>query len=162
MRRLPGYSYTGPARYTLRFCTLGRRLLFADPVLVDLVLAQILRAATSHDFNVVAYCFMPDHLHLLVEAASDAAGLEAFVKDAKQRSSFHAGSVVGGRLWQAGYHERVLRSNEETRALAAYILQNPVRAGLVDDACEYRFNGSPAYSVRALMEYVLDETQRRT
>jgi REP element-mobilizing transposase RayT len=32
---------------------------------VDEVLAHILRAADDESFAVVAYCFMPDHLHLL-------------------------------------------------------------------------------------------------
>jgi Zn-dependent oligopeptidase len=34
---------------------------------VELVLSQISRAANEREFAVIAYCFMPDHLHLFVE-----------------------------------------------------------------------------------------------
>jgi len=156
LRRLPRHCYTGFARYAVTFCARHRRSVFTDAPLVNLVLTQILRTASSSSFDVVAYCCMPDHLHLLVEATAETASLLEFVKDAKQCSSFHAKVLLGAPLWQVGYFERVLRSDEDTRAVARYILQNPVRAGLVKDACEYRFSGSARYSVRQIVEWVQD------
>ena len=38
-----------------------------DAAVVESALAEIARAAVDHQFAVTAYCFMPDHLHLLVE-----------------------------------------------------------------------------------------------
>ena len=68
---------------------------------------------------------MPDHLHLLVEAGDKTSSLVAFVKAAKQMSGYHAKAVLGGRLWQTGYFERVMRSDQDTKAMARYIIQNP-------------------------------------
>ena len=62
---LKGFSYVGLHRYSLTFCTDGRRRLFTDAAAVDLVVQQLLRAANEQKFAVIAYCFMPDHLHLL-------------------------------------------------------------------------------------------------
>ena len=70
-------------------------------------------------FSVIAYCFMPDHVHFLVE--------------------------------DAGY-ERVLRDEESTVNVARYILENPVRAGLVRQVSEYPFVGSQACSVKDLLD----------
>jgi REP element-mobilizing transposase RayT len=49
---------------------------------------QILRAGDDERFAVIAYCFMPDHLHLLVDARSDSSDCLRFIKRAKQFSGF--------------------------------------------------------------------------
>src|SRR6478735_5731632 len=82
LRRLRGHSYAGFARYSLTFCTRQRRSVFTNARLVDLALMQILRSATAGGFEVIAYCAMPDHLHLLVEATAETASLPEFVKGA--------------------------------------------------------------------------------
>ena len=66
-RHLPAFDYRGPHRYFLSFCTADRHFAFAEAAAVYLVRGQFLRAADRHLFAVLAYCFMPDHLHLLVE-----------------------------------------------------------------------------------------------
>ncbi|MEO7272039.1 MAG: transposase [Vicinamibacterales bacterium] len=162
MRRLSSHGYVGPARYALTFCTLGRRLLFTSDTVVAPVRSQIPRTATSFDFDVVAYCFMPDHLHLLVEAGGRTSSLVAFVKAAKQASGYHAKVVLGEQLWQTGYFERVMRSDQETKTVALSVVQNPVRAGLVADASDYPYTGSSRYSVRELITWLQDVDSRPT
>jgi len=51
------------------------------------------------------------------------------------------------RLWQDGYYDHVLREEEATIPVARYIVLNPVRAGLCEDASAYPAPG--IYSVRA-------------
>ena len=68
---------------------------------------------------------MPDHLHLVVEGLSDGADLQRFVKIAKQR-------VVD---W-------VLRPEQTTEDAIRYVLNNPVRAGLVENPEDYPFSRS--------------------
>jgi putative transposase len=63
----PAFSYLGRHRYSLTFGTAHRRRVFVEQAPVDVVRAQILRAAEQRLFAILAYCFMPDHLHLLVE-----------------------------------------------------------------------------------------------
>jgi REP element-mobilizing transposase RayT len=85
---------------------------------------------------------MPDHVHLLNEGRSDAADLQKFMKSWKQATGFeYAKHNRGRRLWQVGFFDRVLRSDESTEACARYILANPVRAGLVRSVDEYPFAG---------------------
>ena len=45
-------------------------------------------------------------------------------------------------LWQDGYYERVLRKSEDVLAIIDYILDNPVRAGLVSRPLDYPFSWS--------------------
>jgi putative transposase len=122
--------------------------------LVGLVLDQFLRAAQDEKFVIIAYCFMPDHVHLLVEGNSPDARLPKFVKRAKQLSGFAARQVIEGKLWQTGYFEHVLRAHEDTRRVVAYILGNPVRAGLVEDPRAYPFSGSGQYQMDMLVDHL--------
>ena len=49
--------------------------------------------------------------------------------------SAHAANAVlgrGGKLWMKGYHDRYVRSEKHFAWVYAYILNNPVKAGLVD------------------------------
>ena len=60
--RLP---YTGRHHYFLTFCTHNRESVFLAGAHVSLVRTQILRAAREERFEMTAYCFMPDHMHLI-------------------------------------------------------------------------------------------------
>jgi REP element-mobilizing transposase RayT len=101
---------------------------------------------------------MPDHLHCVVEAEAADSDFCRFVASAKQRSGFTFMRSHGGRLWQRGYFERVLRDEETTHAYVRYVLENPIRAGLVRDVREYPFIGSGVWPLEALLDFV---TQRR-
>jgi putative transposase len=86
---LKAFDYLGPYRYSLTFCTHERRRAFIEAPVVGLAREQILRAATEQAFAVIAYCFMPDHLHLLVEGTSDSSDCRRFISRAKQYSGFY-------------------------------------------------------------------------
>jgi putative transposase len=150
--RLDPALYIGLQRYFLTFCTAGRRRCFVDGAIVTLVRDQILRSAERFDFVVVAYCFMPDHLHLLIEGTTDGADAIAFVHQAKQRSGYAYRGTGPGRLWQPSFYDHILRNEDATLAVARYILENPVRAGLVASPAEYPCSGSLRHRIREIME----------
>lgn len=151
LQRLKTFDYIGRHRYSLTFCTDWRRQLFTSELVVGSVLSQISRAAVEHDFAVIAYCFMPDHVHLLVEGLSDTSDCRRFISKSKQDSGYCYSKQFHGSLWQRYEYERVLRSEELTRTVARYILENPVRAGLVSDVRDYPFVGSLRYDFGELL-----------
>ena len=135
--RLSTFDYKGRHRYFFTMCTLGRRQLFADAAVVDMVRWQILRTVAERGFAVLAYTFMPDHLHALVEGLTEVADFRNFCSLMRRRCSSACWPVVKSSLWQDGYHERVLRGTDGTQEVIDYILANPVRAGLVERAVDY-------------------------
>ena len=98
-------------------------------------------------FQVIAYCFMPDHLHLLCEGLAVDSSLTAFVHDAKLRSGYTAIRRTGHRLWQEGFYDHVLRDEDAAVSVVRYIVANPVRAGLAREIGKYPFCGSDVYSM---------------
>ena len=145
-RRLDGVSYVGFQRYFVTTCTAFRKPVFKDDAIAANVTTQILQSATAFGFAVVAYVLMPDHVHLLPIAQSENADLTRFVKHFKQVTGFAYRQATRRPLWQAGYHERILRDDEATQDVARYILENPVRAGLAKSLGEWPYAGSSVYT----------------
>jgi putative transposase len=148
---LKHFDYTGYHRYSLTFCTDQRRPVFNEQRVVDLVLSQISRAGRECDFAVIAYCFMPDHLHVLVHGQSEAAHCKRFITLAKQYSGYYYSKEIGERLWQRYGYERTLRNDQHTLTVARYIVENPVRAGLVARVADYPFVGSLVCDLKDLL-----------
>ena len=151
---LKAFDYLGPHRYSLTLCTDRRQKLFTTKEVVDLVLEQIARAADESQFEITTYCFMPDHLHLLVEGKSAGSDAKQFIARAKQYSGFYYKQARGSKLWQRYGFEHVLRDDELTLVVAKYILENPIRAGLVKRIEDYPFLGSLVYSLADLLEAI--------
>ena len=139
--RIRGFDYTGPHRYSLTVCTHARAVVFTDHAIVDPILLQIREAAAAFAFVILAYCFMPDHVHVVVEGKTDEADLKRFVKAWKQKTGFEFAKRSRHRLWQVGFFDHVLRSDESTERQVKYVLGNPVRAGLARTIGEYPFAG---------------------
>ena len=151
---LKSFDYTGLHRYSLTFCTNQREQTFVEPSRVEIVLKQILRAAADEGFGIIAYCFMPDHLHLLVEACGDASNALRFISRAKQLSGYYYKQKFLQVLWQRYGFERVLRNDEQTLVVARYILENPLRKGMVVRVEDYPFVGSTIYTVSEILEAI--------
>jgi REP element-mobilizing transposase RayT len=113
------------------------------PEIVDVCLQNITEAAAGSHFEVVAYCFMPNHLHLLVQTTAER-DLVAFVRLFKQRSGYAYRRLTGEPdvLWQKSYYDHVLRHEEDLHDAARYIWDNPVRAGLAENARDHPYSGS--------------------
>jgi putative transposase len=95
---------------------------------------------------------MPDHSHILVEALDDLSDLRKFCKLGKQRPGQIHARRVGGPLWQEGYYDRVLRKDEDLRTVARYLLNNPLRAGLVTKPIDYPYLGSDRWTVAEIID----------
>jgi len=151
---LKTFDYLGLHQYFLTFCTDRRRHHFVAQEAVFAVRTQIERAALEQRFALTAYCFMPDHVHLLVEGHAPDSDCKLLIARAKQYSGFHYRAMFGERLWQRYGFERVLRDDEAAVNVARYILENPVRAGLVERIEDYPFSGSSDYTIDQLLDAV--------
>jgi putative transposase len=138
--RLPPEVYQGPAAFSVTISTAGHREILRSPRSVSLCVTALMETATDHAMEVLAYCFMPDHLHLLLQA-KEGANLIRFMKAFKQVAAYRHLRTLQRPLWQKGYYDHVLRWEEDVRVVAQYIFQNPLRPGLVSSPNEYPFVG---------------------
>jgi REP element-mobilizing transposase RayT len=154
--RLAGYDYGSNGAYFLTICSHKRRLLFGQIVNGRLEASGI-GAIVEQEWNrtstvrrgilLDSFVLMPNHLHaILVLNARNDDGKE----NRKRIGSFEApasevGSIVRGfkaaatsaaakqtlelvgTVWQRGYHDRIVRSEEELTWSREYIANNPLR-----------------------------------
>ena len=92
------------------------------------------------DCQSLAYVVMPDHVHWLVQLTG-ASTLSKIVGRLKGRSAYFiaCSTKVSGRIWQSGFHDHALRAEEDIERVGNYLIHNPVRAGIVDDADHYTY-----------------------
>jgi putative transposase len=140
--RLPRSSYIGRQWYFLTTCTLDRLPRFQDGTLVSEALDFLVQESRLEGIDIQAYCFMPDHLHLLANGTHPAADCLAFVKGFKQRAGFSFKQQKQESLWQDRPYDHILRQDERWEPVAYYIWMNPVRKGLCERPEEWPYSGS--------------------
>ena len=139
--RLQTFDYTGPYVYSITINADGGRPYFREPSFVRFCVKTLQEKAAAHGFEVLAYCFMPNHVHLLVVGLTETSYLKPFMQQFKQIVGFAFKQEHGTSLWHRSYYDRVLRKDEDLQTVATYIWGNPVRAGLVESAEEYPYSG---------------------
>jgi putative transposase len=92
-----------------------------------------------------AYCWMTNHAHLAVQV--DAAPLGSVMRLLASRYARRKQRPVPttGHLFERRYRARLVDSDRYLLALVRYIHQNPIRAGIVVDAADYRWSSHCAY-----------------
>ena len=92
---------------------------------------------------------MPDHVHLFVRG-SEVFKLGAWVGHLKQALAKAARlSRAKTQIWEEGFFDHVLRSNESYSQKWNYVRENPIRAGLVKSVEDWPFQGEITYIDRA-------------
>ena len=86
----------------------------------------------------ITFVVMPDHLHWLFELTGGDS-LSQVIGGVKKRTTMQINRTCGteGRLWQPGFHDHAVRREEDLKALASYVVHNPVRAGIARSIREY-------------------------
>ena len=86
---------------------------------------------------------MPNHVHALI-TQHEAARLADIVHRWKGWSANQINRLTGrsGQFWQRDYFDRFIRDEEHFHAVFAYIEQNPVVAGLITAAADWRFGSA--------------------
>ena len=112
----------------------------------DLVLNSLGETRTTHKFFLFGYVVMPDHVHAVLAVISGSlANIMHRWKSSAARSIQKARGKPGP-LWQARYFDFICRRTRDVGNKLDYIHQNPVVAGLVSRADEWRWSSAGFYS----------------
>ncbi len=135
--------------YFVTFCTHARTACLA---LDEIHAAFVLFAGKAErDFGIAVgrYVIMPDHVHLFIRGGPDFV-LGRWVGMLKQ--SLGKAITLSRRdiqIWQEGFFDHVLRSDESYAQKWKYVRENPVRAGLVSCSEDWPYQGEIVYIDRA-------------
>ncbi|MCM2312150.1 MAG: transposase [Steroidobacteraceae bacterium] len=102
-------------------------------------------SVTRHAARVHAYCWMTNHIHLLVQVSVDPLG-RIMQRIGTRYARFVQRRVdTTGHLFERRYHALLVDSDRYLLTLVRYIHMNPVRGGLVVDAAEYPWSSHRCY-----------------
>ena len=111
----------------------------------DIVL-ECIRHDEPIRYDLDAAVVMPDHAHIIFvpgidEQCQAVISLHEIMKAIKGASAHLINKRLDrhGTVWQEESFDRVLRSSEDVDAKVLYVLENPVRRGLVADWRQYRW-----------------------
>lgn len=154
-------------RYFAKLDALLDKAQFGSTWLQHHDIAQIV-ADKIHDlsaeglYHLIAYSIMPNHVHIIIDTSKQTTKLapnepvtednyvQVFPMMSMLKNS--TGAMANERLnlnnyfWQRDNYDHYIRSEQELQNVISYVLQNPVKAGLVESWEQWKFNYiSPDY-----------------
>lgn len=140
MPRAPRIFIDGGFYHVYGRISRGERV-FSDPEEAARFAGVIADVKHRDGFAVLAWCIMANHYHLAVRTAGVPLWRSVRLIQWRYASQLNRRRRQHGPLWQGRYHARLVGDERYLLQLVAYIHQNPVTAGLVDDPAAYRFSG---------------------
>ncbi len=105
------------------------------------IVSDAIKYRDKHEYDLVCFCVMPNHVHLVVEILDHHAPagqgttryLTKILQSLKSYTAVESNRILGrsGQFWQRENYDRVVRNERELEETVKYILYNPVKAGLV-------------------------------
>jgi putative transposase len=122
-----------------------RQPTFLDAADYEAYLVRLARYAARDTVTLLAYCLMPNHVHLLARVSSTPLG--RFMQSVQQSYTQRFNRLYDkvGHLFQGRYKAIVCDRDEYLAVLVRYVHLNPVRAGLVERPEAYPYSSHRAY-----------------
>ena len=101
----------------------------------------------ANSFNLIAYCLMPNHFHLLIKQNSNIS-ISALISKlcAGFSKYFNKKHDRVGSLFQDKFKAVRIYRNEQLLWTSLYIHENPLKAEIVGDLSDYKWSSYPDYA----------------
>ncbi len=144
-RNLRKGRYSRPGLcYFLTTSVADRRRIFTRHEHAVVVLDSLRWLHRARRLMVDAAVVMPDHVHLAGQLGEKP--LSSVMHTLKSYTANRLADLgVDAPVWQRGYHDHTLRDDEDYSVRIRYLLDNPVRAGLVERVDDYPYVILPAW-----------------
>jgi putative transposase len=101
-------------------------------------------------YRVIAWCIMPNHVHVVFETL-EGYPVSEIVQSWKSYVAHEANRILhrSGKFWFREYHDRYIRNAEHLANAVEYVENNPVKAGLVGSKEEWRWSSAwaPGFTI---------------
>ena len=159
-QRLEGFDYSTSGSYAVTLCVRDRLPLFGR-----IVLSHMHRSPAGEEMEATwreipsrhsgveldTVMVMPDHLHGVLALNDESQSLSEVVHWFRSQSTARYARGVrvqgwkpfAGKLWQRGFYDRIMRTDDDREEMRAYVLTNPERWELWREEQQVRQGGPP-------------------
>ncbi len=131
-----------PYVYFITISTFEKRDIFVDDKLNREVIKCLLEERDRLGLIIFVYCLMLNHIHFLIQPQQAGANISLFIRSFKSKSyKIFKDLCFNGRIWQARFHDHIVRGKESLSEIMKYILNNPVRKNMVEKWDDYPYSG---------------------
>jgi REP element-mobilizing transposase RayT len=114
--------------------------------------AEAIHHRHNKDYDLICFSIMPNHLHLIFGTISDIRTstnhdapvfpLQIILESLKKFSARECNKLLNrtGAFWQHESYDHIIRSQKELDDSILYVLNNPVKIGLVSNWQDWRWN----------------------
>jgi REP element-mobilizing transposase RayT len=85
---------------------------------------------------------MPNHVHIVINVERSGTSLYKILQSLKAYTARECNKILNrtGSFWQHESYDHVIRNDKELNNIIWYVLNNPVKAGLVSDWQKWKWN----------------------
>ena len=113
-----------------------------QPDIAQIVVASIHKGVELEHYELSAYVVMANHVHLLIQPRIAPDGLLKSLKGATAREANRLLNRTGEPFWRKESYDHWVRNQNEFEKIRAYIENNPVKAGLVQNPEDYPWSSA--------------------
>ena len=128
-------NYVAGGTYFFTLETSKRTRFFKDKRCVDAFLSAMSTIQKYHHFDLIAYCILPDHIHLLITLAKVDHDLSSRIKEIKKKTTVAIREIKENPtlgVWQGRFWEHTIRDQDDLQHCFDYIHYNPIKHGYSD------------------------------
>ena len=105
--------------------------------------ATLLRVEQRFNWNVHAFCLMPNHYHLIVEATQQQLSQGMHRLNGRYARSFNERYEATGHVFERRFWSWAIESDEHLERALRYVGNNPVEAGLCERVIDWPWRQGP-------------------
>jgi REP element-mobilizing transposase RayT len=121
-----------------------KQAIFADDYDRERYLVLLGKVCRKLNWRVVVYCLMTNHVHLVIEVPTGTLSYGMQLLHGWYAQAFNRRYGHVGHLFERRFAARRVDEEAYAKQVTRYVVQNPTRAGLVEDAVEWRWSSHRA------------------
>lgn len=147
---MPNYrrNYVLGGTYFFTLVTFQRTKIFDTPNKLDILLGIIRQVQRNKPFELLAYCLIPDHTHLLIRLPEEDSDFSIRIREIKRLTTLwikHETSENVDHIWQDKFWEHTIRDEKDLLRHFDYIHYNPVKHNLTKSFDEWKWSSYRQY-----------------
>jgi REP element-mobilizing transposase RayT len=119
----------------------SKQLIFKDDTDYRFFMYKIGFFKKVHRIEIVIYCILPNHFHLLLKSDHDPESISKFMQSIQKSYAqyFNKKYKHSGHVFESRFCHKEIITNSGLYKVKKYILNNPVEAGLVNKYYEWPY-----------------------